>query len=378
MAAELSERSAPLPQEILGLVSTPGTLVAWGTDFPTGKRGEAAAVLWISSNGRDWRRVIFSPVGLRAGQKVDIRRVAAGPLGFVAIGAECCRPDQTQVWYSTDGETWVPGELKNQVGVRAAGDPQLLAVSSGSSEFVVSGRTPDGPAIWRSVDGVHWSQSGFEKPVESGEISDVRFTGKTFVAAGRIDAAGKHSAEWDPALWVSDDGTTWRRLGDKDPILSDSEDGQIQEIVPFAKGFWAFGLTGDHTTRMACALDEDCIWFDFAAWYSRDGQTWERLPPPLAPAGAQAGPRLEEYRVVDAAWDRLISVGEDSLGSPALWVAEDARTWVRIPSVNGLPDGASVNGIAVQGSELIAVGTQPNSISGDDGAVWIGHVQLDK
>ena len=110
--------------ELQDVVAAGSRLVAVGRrGDPKGNLNEAA--VWLSTDGRDWRRV-RSPVfekqsgGSNEARGQQMRGVVAVPFGFVAVGADHPSgpdgPAAAAVWTSLDGEVWTPVGIPSLAG----------------------------------------------------------------------------------------------------------------------------------------------------------------------------------------------------------------------------------------------------------------------
>ena len=190
--------------DMTGVAVAGDTLIAWG-NAAAAEFAMVQPVLWTSDDGRSWEKVLdVSGVGW-------LQDVAAGPDGFVAIGADLTGAGG--IWYSTDGRAWQPA-----AGIADAGSSAELNVSSIAatrSGYVAVGGDgvcdvepcPDGRAvIWTSPDGRSWSRLQRD---DRFEVADPR------TAANHSGAWATSAVAWDshfvvagaydasPVIWIS-------------------------------------------------------------------------------------------------------------------------------------------------------------------------------
>lgn len=148
------------------------------------------------------------------GTGADVRAIAVGPLGLVAVGEDPRRPDineddEAAVWVSSDGSVWnrvetdpsfVDGAMTDVVWYEAEG------------VFVAVGTHVSEGAVWHSADGISWSRVAlltFSGPGGGIELDSIVTLGTGLLAIGRewLDAGSFIGAQW-----TSDDGTSWERV----------------------------------------------------------------------------------------------------------------------------------------------------------------------
>jgi hypothetical protein len=231
---------------------------------------------WLRRSGSTW------VVGEKIQHEGDlgINYVAAGPKGIVVI-------DEAEVQHSTDGIHFVradrppdegrltgrvaacapsvsgsgPGEW--QLGPAIATDEGFIVMSAAAAEDARTYPLCE-PVLWFSPDGSNWDLVSPVSPFGPG--SDVR---EVTTRDGRHVAIGQSGSrsEENPlgnAVWVSDDGFTWERLPQLQPVGScplpdDLICGHVLSRVAAGEPGWVI-------------LD-----YDGFAWTSTDGRTWEAL-----------------------------------------------------------------------------------------------------
>jgi hypothetical protein len=320
--------------------------------------------------------------------------VTTDGLRAIAVGKSGRR---AAVWTQT-ATGWSREELPGSAGMQAIAASGRTLVSVGSVES--GGADGVNGMIWR-LSGGDWVRTcppsvcgGPEKQEILGvaAISDGRF-----VAVGRVivtDATGEH---FDAAVWLSDDGKSWRRAagadddlrGDRNQVMRDvadvdgrlvavgrsrldgvvwtsDEDGSDWTIVTDP----AFRPETDNIELAAVATlaarviavgretNQDDV-DEAAAWFSDDGGShWTRATVPNA--------HFVEQQMVDvvAAPPGLIAVGNDE-SQAAVWQSPDGSEWTALTSSSF--DGRSgMLGVAppLRGT-LYSVGTGLS-----DGRIW--------
>lgn len=127
--------------------------------------------------------------------------VAATDDGFIALAARgeddwpknpVCEP---LVWFSTDGNEWVPTSDESPFG---AGAFVRDIAAAGGRIVAVGGVSFDEAAVWVSEDGVDWERT----PLDAAEVAQVAGGERGWIAiGGREGPSGE--------MWFSPDGLVW-------------------------------------------------------------------------------------------------------------------------------------------------------------------------
>jgi hypothetical protein len=170
----------------------------------------AAATAWTSLDASTW-----TPVDLGIGD-TSVLDIDRGPTGLVLIGTSA--EGLEQIWFSTDGLQW---ELTREDP--AADAAQLSSVAAGPEGFVVVGahRTDtDRPYVLASADGRTWLEAPLQAAFEDDDFPyDVAPLGPDWIATG----FGAEQADQRTVVWRSANGLDWERdLGPVDPSGRDS------------------------------------------------------------------------------------------------------------------------------------------------------------
>jgi len=291
-------------------------LVAVGRDGAAGELG--AAAVWTSDNGLTWTRVPHDEVifGGPGGQEME-SVVAARP-GLVAVGRteDASQVGRAAVWTSADGSVWNLVYTSGDAS-RGAGAEAMHAVASGASGLVAAGRA---------------------------------YTG----------------ADWDGAVWTSEDGLTWTRVPHDEAVFGGPGFQWMSSVAAGGPGFVIVGWDG--TTDESVA----------AVWTSEDGLTWSRVPHDETVLG---GPGRQWMTSVTAGGPGLVAVGfsddgpDGSRTRAAVWTSPDGLAWSRLShdeAVFGGTKGQTMNSVIVGGPGLVAVGSADNL---DRAAVWLSPPQ---
>jgi hypothetical protein len=185
--------------------SGPGGYVIVGRQAGPGGSVPAA---WWSPGLAGWQRAtaLAGPGAAGAGTAQQMLAVAAGPGGFVAVGADSDRP---AAWTSANGRTWKLASLPLPPGALRA---QLQAVTVNGHRIVAIGTsaTPSGQAAPFAAESVNggatWTQSLLPSPGGAVAADAVAATGAGFTATGTLGTGGRR----DVVIWTSTDGLTWK------------------------------------------------------------------------------------------------------------------------------------------------------------------------
>jgi hypothetical protein len=312
-----------------------------GNDLPVVIRATS------STDGVDWS----APTTLKTGFKgsYQISSIVEGPSGLLALGypyGDTCGGPSTvfALWSSADGRSWERLTMPRDFTAN-----RVQTISGGRAGFIAFGTRADGttPAIWTSADGRAWT-SGKLPVVSSGKLTldaAVSFdSGYVLLGAVLGEEGCGGPAHIKPAVWFSDDGSSWTRANlpgaSTDPnanllIRSSGDRVLVMQVPP-----------GDATTA--------------PAWTSTDGLAWSS-------AGTVS---------TDVIW------GSVSDGRHAVIVV-NPESGTGLASVTGI-DGTGASVVLRQDGDsplvsedepgyVYAVGpTGLLAVRGDGGASWLG------
>jgi hypothetical protein len=319
---------------------------------------ETHAAVWRSDDGINWVRVPHVDAFSEAGGGAVMNDVALGGSGLVAVGLVYgqVEPFATYRWGTEDPSE--PSDVDIDVDA----------------------------AVWRSSDGVSWSRVHAEDEAFGGDtirqsMIAVTAGGPGFVAVGQEGFNILGYDEWTPtsgnntdgrdhvadnvaAVWTSPDGEAWTRVA-SEPSMAHSG-GEVTgwatmfDIAPYAQGLVAVGrdvwVTGN--SRASVRVHQGA-----AVWLSADGLSWRRA----VDVDTFAWPDMHAVTVVG---DGMLVAGGGSgaYESAGTWTSQDrGDTWVGHPNEDRLFSVGTIQGLAVFGDNVLAVGSV-----GGDAAVWVG------
>jgi hypothetical protein len=281
------------------------------------------------------------------------------------------------VWRSADGQDWArtdispadEGSREQMHAVTRFGDATLAVGSAGQgSDADAVVWMSEAPSEDEEGDDDEWVR--LAPPEMGGEHEQWAFD----VAAGEsgVVAVGGERAwgEVRPRVWFSRDGQEWDATdGGWDGPFATSGEESITAVTAVGSGFVAVGwqkVDGEQ---------------DGLAWYSPDGDNWERLD-----ASGMAGDRPQAVLSVTTAQDDVVIAGGyqadgSGQGQPMIWRSDDGRNWDeagvsldlhddRMTTANDL----AVRALSVNGDDVLAAGgarARPHLWrSSDAGASW--------
>lgn len=326
---------------------------------------ESNAAVWRSDDGISWMRVPHVDAFSEADGGAVMSDVALGESGLVAVGL---------VYGQTDPfATYRLGEMPD----RGGGDP------AEPSDVVIDVDA----AVWRSVDGVSWSRVQAEDETFGGDtvrqtMTAVTAGGPGFVAVGQEGFDFLGFDEWTPtsgnntdgrdhvadnvaAVWTSPDGETWTRVANE-PSLAHSG-GEVtgwatmSDIASHEQGLVAVGRDLWVVEGYPYPAGVNAVWL------SADGLSWRRA----------VGEKNEwpDVRAVTLVGDGTLVAGGgmflyDAAGT---WTSQDrGDTWVKHPHDDNLFLNGTIQGLAVFGDKVLAVGSHDGGGDFFDAAVWVG------
>jgi hypothetical protein len=332
--------------------------VAWtGAGFvATGVALGGQGVFLDSPDGLTWRRQ-EAPTGA-----AYPTRIAAGPLGLVAVGTIGDRPAS---WWSRDGGDWAPardafpsslapGDTVTVSDVVATTDGWLAVGREDAACNFNCGLAPIRALAWTSSDGLHWNAVPKQGSLVGAGMNGVAQGGPGFVAAG--------TANGRAAVWTSTDGSAWSRVPDApmfrpkrgtDTGASVTGVGVAARDGIIAVVGWAFGVGPGGQPAVV-------------AWWSPDGRRWTKAPVDRGAAG--------QVFSVAATTGEFLATGPS--GEPSclggVWASRDGARWTCDASDASL---AGFGPYAAAGSPTIEIAVGLTSAGGDDpnglpGAAW--------
>ena len=320
---------------------------------------------------------------------VDVRGLAAGPQGLVAVGG---RGDDAAIWASVDGTAFAAVDAASS-GLAGPGRQRLEAVtvlgSGATARFVavggdsgVTGTAAElDAAVWTSANGRDWARAPHSRTQLGGPgdqlMESVAPGGPGLVAVGRSGDDG--------AVWTSPDGLVWTRVDS--PALTGAA-GSVRRVRAVAAISGGLVAVGSETG--ADLIERPVVW---AA--SADGTAWARAPLPeeLAGSDADAGGPTGSLRALLVTSEQVLAFG-DVDGDAAVWRSTNGVAWTAIPAIVSGTDGGrpvlggdgqqSIAAVAANttrdGLRIVAVGTDRERATAwwsNDGYRWHAHPVID-
>ena len=315
---------AVVEASLAAVTAAGSTFVAVGIEFPPPR-----AAAWFSTDGTAWHRA----AGLEAPDGSLMAAVAAGPRGVVAVGGV---GPAAAAWTSSDGRTWRQGTVQAPA---ISGTVRMDAVVSGPAGLVAAGGASVGSTqvralAWTSSDGTHWTTTADAPSFAGGTIAGLSASRSRIVAVGSAVAS---DGTLSGAAWWSEDGRTWSP-GSVEPSFAGA---QLLAVTAGGPGFVAVGTAGGGVRA--------------AAWWSADGIHW--TPAPGGPGFTNLGQRISMTAVTAGGPGFVAAGSRDSAGngSGAAWVSRDGMAWQRVPDPVSF-GGAELAGVASGTSGVVAVG----------------------
>ena len=214
--------------------------------------GSSAGQIWRSSDGTTWTQVEGTGFGSANNNAVSAFAVFNNLLYAATDNVN----NGLEIWRSSTGgaSSWsqvVTGGFNSDPNNRlVCGFAEYDGYLYASVE-----NTMDGVEIWRTNDGVAWTQantSGFGD-AENGETGGTVVFGDYLYAGTRNDTTGAQ-------LWRSADGATWTQVMGNG--FGNTDNRKLESLVVFDGNLYA--VAGNYVTGMT-------------AWRSADGATWMQI-----------------------------------------------------------------------------------------------------
>ena len=282
-----------------------------------------------------------------------IRRIVPFSGGMLAVGLDGL---DGAVWRSADGLAWTQAE---STGLEAPGTEEILGAAELGKRLVAVGTSSlsatesDGIA-WFSSEGLEWERVTHAPFGGHGRQEIIRVTdgGPGVVAVGR-DGAGA-------GVWVSEDGAAWEEV--QSEVIA-TPGLYLRGVAKWRDGIVAVGLVNAEGDRDAAAI-----------FGPPDATTWERADEEgLAAPGKQSMISVTEFG------NALVAVGSDERSGEAdaaIWTSGDAQTWTQVSQATLVDEGhEEIHAVTtVPGFGLIAGGSDDGDAglwTSRDGQTWI-------
>jgi hypothetical protein len=297
-----------------------------------------------------------TPALAARGIAAPLGQVAAFGRTVVAVGAlSGARIPRARFYLSANnGQTWQLGTVQ--------GDPppgqSATMVAGGSRGWVAVGPA----AVWFSPNARDWLSKPRLPQLAGDTVTSLTATGSGFLAAGS-NVPGGNAAKASPVVWLSADGTTWRRLGATQLALA-AGNGRVLGITAAAANGGAIVMSGT-TAGPAIAS---------GVWRSTDGGTsWKAV---TVPTGAGASATIAGLAPLKGGFVAVRSAPVGGTVGAAVYTSADGIAWrqsatlqtadglpLKLGLVRGGPVGAVVTGQA-RGLDF--------AFLSPDGATWTG------
>ena len=348
-----------IPAKISGLVVPDKSVTALaqrgGTVMAVGSTNGDASV-WLSSDGRSWRRAKGGTLARPGTQRLN--GVTAGDAGWLAVGADTAgRP---MVVTSQDGTDWIQADREEIFAADEDTPVTAHATVSGPGGYVVVGDSGDSAITWHSTDLKTWERGAGASgdnlegaPTTRRWMRSVAAGQFGFVAAGGVTDPEAYGGVFvrRPTVWASPDGRKWilTRL----PLPNGVNEGWLTHIVAKDDLLVASGT--------AVVADGARTW-SLTYLSSDGGRTWQAVELP-----AETGQNVTVTAMTVTSKGVLVA---GTVGRPRdvmLWSTRDGRSWSR-----SRPSGLGANGpgdqlltaVTAAGGSLIGVGA--NAAGGED------------
>jgi hypothetical protein len=301
----------------------------------------------------------FSDTPPLAGRGIStpLGQVAAVGTDLVAVGSQTGAPLARARFYASadNGRTWQLGTVQAAAGVAPAPGQGAALVAGGPHGWVAVGPT----AVWVSPNGHAWLLEPALPQLPGDKITALTSTASGFLAAGS-NVPGGDTAKATPVVWLSANGTTWRRVGGTQLGLAAGA-GQVLGITSAAANDSVIVLSG----TVAGATTGSGMWRS-----ANGGTIWTPVTLPSTGAAVSGVAPLSAGFVAV----RPAEIG--GFARAAVYTSPDGTTWhqsavlatadnapLTIGLVSGGPGGAVVTGQA-DGFDI--------AFLSKDGVTWTG------
>jgi hypothetical protein len=198
-------------------------------------------------------------------------------------------------------------------------------------------------AIWISEDGSSWRREALPLP------GDERILGATTrdEAVVMVGSSTSEQGDLDAAIWIRE-GDAWTSIDDD--ALRGTGDQQIEAVtVSAADEFVAVGWTDTNGE------------IDAAVWTSSDGQDWDRVSGSGTALTTDGDQRMSS---VASAGPNLVAAGTSEVAGPgidvAIWLSTDGILWELAPAASSGGDGSERIAalVALRPDRVLAAGSR--------------------
>jgi hypothetical protein len=315
------------------------------------------------------------------GERADDVSLAIHPDGrILAVAGATDLVDRPHGWLSRDGgRTWATTNL----GLRRRDDATPTDVTVWADRFVVVGDSESGGFIQTSLDGLEWNRAA---TLEGAELFGIEATPDTLIARGYDLDGGRRDRRHHPAIFVSDDATSWetRRIAE---VGSPSGEARRTDLQTLGLARSADGIAivpGLHVNGGVpglIALDAVGVVgvtsLEGLYWRSTDDTTWTAMHLPIEHDSTHEGPDF--VRATDIRWTPrgffMALQAPDPVRSSrvgSIWRSMDGLEWEQVADT-----GRSVTGTIVSDGPDFMAFTTPVA-ERNSGGEWIVANALDR
>jgi hypothetical protein len=377
-------------QVINRVISSGRTVVTIGSQTSDGVVRQQFFV--STDGGASWRLApVRGPGGGQAPMGYPAALLAGGPGGWLAVSPQA-------TWTSPDGTSWALAQTHG-IAPQLPGDG-VWVITRTAQGYLAAGAGGGQAVVWTSRDGLTWqrmtaAQLGLAGPGETVQnISFASYHGGATVISGQVRGSGGSGAPGTSysGTWLSTNGgSSWTRvmipadhgagaqlsgLGfDADGLIAvragQSANGTADGVAYFSQNgqVWQYAgtidPTGGWTPAVVKGSDDGFVATGTTSagtivGYTSTGTggTWQ----PTAPLGSASAESVTGVTVTSGG--TVIAVGSASgskLSQQPVFVAADTTGNVRPVLLAGVPGALvperAVNGLAVSGGQMVAVGS---------------------
>lgn len=314
---------------------------------------------------------------LSAGSVPYLHDLVVDQTGYVGPGMSAASSDAepiAAIWRSADGIEW----SEEPYEFATASDPEVVETlwTLVPTPTGYAGLGSAGYGIAMSDDGAVWTHASLE---EGACPAALAARDDTVIAVGSVGPCGQ-GGMGDPAIWRLGSGGAW--TGGQ---LPGNAGGWLHGVVATAEGFLAWGLTplgaDSWTCEIGCVVDANVDPYAGAPWLTTDGVEWKRVQDPAFAGAIIEGIASSDQTTVALGW--LPSVDAPETYRVAMWTTEDGADWSRIDAVLPFGDVQQGMGIGIGGGgSALAVWVMANPAVTShiwlsaDGVRWDEGVEL--
>jgi hypothetical protein len=237
--------------------------------------------------------------------------------------AEGAAAQTIEIDASTDGLNWSVVEtltitpstgldLPVSIGRVVEGPAGLLALGNWAAPRADFPATRPVEVILRSTDGRHWTYASASAVLGSANVNTVDARGVGYIATGA-------SSDFHEAIvWVSSDGSTWRRSQLPGPGVDPRDAKAFGGGYALLAAVYGGDASGEGTVTPSL-------------WWSRDGLSWDQASVPGIRSGGTLFGETETgvARINDHALLAMEYTYDDATQSSTqtAWVSTDGKTW---------------------------------------------------